>query len=184
MLLAGLAVRGKTLRGNPVRHGSCLRSRFSRLLAIAAAVTRPIRKPPAQAGGSRGDPRGLGQATSSRNVLCRTPLPSVAPARECGRAIARLGNPENTESFRGCRSPHPAAADAFHSLLMRREGSNGLPGGGCRPAITDSGIFNDEPQPAVGDKILHARMPPKNVSNALPAGLDDDGESQWLMLQL
>ena len=28
-------------------------------------------------------------------------------------------NPENAEGFRGCRSPHPAAADYFHSLLTR-----------------------------------------------------------------
>ena len=26
---------------------------------------------------------------------------------------------ENAEGFRGCRSPHPAVADSFHSLLVR-----------------------------------------------------------------
>ena len=34
-------------------------------------------------------------------------------------AFFHLGLPANAEGFRGCRSPPPAAADYFHSLLTR-----------------------------------------------------------------
>jgi len=34
-------------------------------------------------------------------------------------AFFQLGTPENAKGFRGCQSPHPAAADLFHSLLDR-----------------------------------------------------------------
>ena len=64
----------------------CRKGFLIRLLAIPAAVAQPIRKPPAQAGGSRGDPRAPARGflgtwagrTSSSNVLCRTPLPRRA----------------------------------------------------------------------------------------------------------
>ena len=34
--------------------------------------------------------------------------------------FSTLATPENAEGFRGCRSPHPAAAEYFHSLLAFR----------------------------------------------------------------
>ena len=39
------------------------------------------------------------------------------PWKKPSMAFFHLGNPENAEGFRGCRSLHPAAADCLHSLL-------------------------------------------------------------------
>ena len=84
--------------------------------------------PPACAGGflrGRAMPAGIAQCQLRPNRLlsylpCRTGLPSMAPARECGRSRARLGNTRKRRGFsgvpvaasdRGRLCPLPAGVD-------------------------------------------------------------------------
>ena len=68
-----------------------------------------------QAGPECGSARGSQRSLQACLLLHRSR--SLRPWKKPSMAFSTEATPENTERFRGCRSPHPAAADCFHSLL-------------------------------------------------------------------
>ena len=60
-------------------------------------------------------------------VIWKTRLGLAVRGKSLPWPFSTWATPENAEGFRGCQSPHPAAADFFHSLLAAHPFCVGVP---------------------------------------------------------